>query len=123
MNAQPRRRSPRRVPAGRFCVFCEPDPVVVTDSLGAVSALVYDLSCVRVVANEKAGVQAVIIPDRLPRLHRLIAMSMGPTTNKCSKLLTELWKLGEVWGSPEYIETLERFVNPPVPRHCVLRFA
>lgn len=79
--------------------------------------------CVRVVANEKAGVQAVIIPDGLPRLHRLIAMSMGPTTNKCSKQLTELWKLGEVWGSQEYIETLERFVNPPVPRHSLVRIA
>lgn len=123
MNALPRRKSPLAGLAPRFCVFCEPDPVPIRNTSGKVVAVAYDLSCVRVVVNEKAGVQAVIIPDGLPRLHRTIAMSIGSETNKCSKTLTELWKLGEVWGAPEYIEILERFVNPPVPRHCVLRFA
>jgi hypothetical protein len=74
-----------------------------------------------VVANTKAGVQAVIIPSPMPILHRMIAMSIGSEANRYSEHLTDLWKLGEVWGAPEYIETMEALVNPPVPRHSLVR--
>ena len=78
---------------------------------------------IRVVANVKAGVLAVIIPSPLSILHRMIAMSIGSEANRYSEHLTDLWKLGEIWGAPEYIEIMEALVNPPVPHHSVLRIA
>ena len=78
---------------------------------------------IRVVANTKAGVQAVIIPDKISLLHRMIAMSVGSEANRYSEYLTDLWKLGEVWGAPKYIELLEAMINPPVPRHSLVRIA
>ena len=87
------------------------------------SAPARDPRDIRIVANQNAGVMAVMIPGGLSPLHRLIAMSIGSEANRFSQELTDLWKLGEVWGSPEYIETMESFVNPPIPRHSVLRIA
>lgn len=88
-----------------------------------VSAPARDPRDIRIVANETSGVMAVLIPDGLSPLHRIIAMSIGSESNRFSQELTDLWRLGEVWGSPQYIETMEAFVTPPIPRHSVLRIA
>ena len=71
---------------------------------------------IRVVAHSEWGVQAVIIPDGLSPLHRMIAMSIGSEANRCSGHLTDLWKLGEVWGTDQWINDMEMLVNPPRPR-------